>query len=152
MSRVIDICQIEVSLAYSHEQLILFLQKTIAFIGDSFPSGDLSIAFMSDSRLAEIHREFMDDPSVTDVITFPSEDPDLAGEICISADMAVRQSKEHQTDFAEELCLYLIHGCLHLAGYEDIAEEDIRLMREAERDIIEHHRRSDSFPKITYTP
>lgn len=151
MSRVIDICIIEVSLEYSAERLTDFLNETIAQIGDSFPGGELSIAFMNDAKLAEIHDDFMGDSSETDVITFPSVDCDLAGEICVSVDRAISQSKEHHTNFSDELSLYLIHGCLHLAGYDDLQDEDIHLMRQAESRLMEHHRQSFTLPKFVLT-
>src|SRR5689334_19764508 len=55
------------------------------------PAGELSVVFLTDRAIARIHGEFMDDPTPTDVITFPG-DPTagVAGEICVSADAAWR--------------------------------------------------------------
>jgi probable rRNA maturation factor len=102
------------------------------------PPGELSVVFLTDAALAQLHGEFLDDPTITDVITFsaPAEnafDPEkVAGEICISADAAVRQARDTRK-FSEELTLYVVHGWLHLAGYDDLQPAKKRAMRAAEK-------------------
>ena len=78
-------------------------------------SGELSLAFVDDKTLANIHADFMDDPSPTDVITFPAE-PTMqsAGEILISVDRAIEQAHRQGAPLSHELSLYLVHGWLHL--------------------------------------
>jgi len=106
------------------------------------PPGDLSLAFLTDPALARLHADFLADPAVTDVITFAGDPAHgLAGEICISADAAVRQARSKprrktsvaRKNFSDELSLYLVHGWLHLAGYDDLAPAKKRAMRAAER-------------------
>jgi probable rRNA maturation factor len=97
------------------------------------PSGELSIAFLSDSALAKLHQDFLGDPTPTDVITFPSQPSyGTAGEICISADAALRQVGQNDKKLNAELMLYLVHGWLHLAGYDDLVPAKKRAMRRAE--------------------
>lgn len=116
------------------------------------PPGELSIAFLTDAGLAQIHADFMNDPSATDVITFEGNAAlDQAGEICVSADTAARyvgldspkKSKETprypralMEGFSSELTLYVIHGWLHLAGYDDLQPAKKRRMRAAEKRAI----------------
>lgn len=97
------------------------------------PPGELSVVFLTDSALAQLHADFLDDPTTTDVITFEG-DPALgsAGEICVSADTAAAYARAHGRDFSAELTLYVIHGWLHLAGYDDLEPAKKRLMRRAE--------------------
>ncbi len=97
------------------------------------PDGELSLAFLTDAKLAKLHNDFLDDPTTTDVITFDGH-PALgtAGEICVSADTAGSYSKAHDRDFSEELTLYVVHGWLHLAGYDDLQPAKKRKMRAAE--------------------
>jgi probable rRNA maturation factor len=119
-----------------------------AKIRDLCPPGELSLVFLTDPALAKIHGDFMADPTATDVITFEG-DPlaGLAGEICVSADTAARyvglaltgrpgsvrrSAAALQDKFAAELTLYLIHGWLHLAGYDDLRPAKKRRMRAAE--------------------
>ncbi len=108
------------------------------------PPVELSIAFLTDPALARIHASFMNDPTATDVITFEGDkaalgfealakEAGLAGEICISADTARRYAREHGRDFATELTLYIVHGWLHLAGYDDLQPARKRRMRAAEK-------------------
>jgi probable rRNA maturation factor len=113
--------------------------------------GELSIVFLTDRTLAKLHDEFLEDPTITDVITFEGM-PALgtAGEICVSADAALRHlatepdaarrpaksdsrlSAAHAEAFSRELTLYVVHGWLHLAGYDDLAPAKKRVMRRAE--------------------
>ena len=97
------------------------------------PDGELSLAFMTDAKLAKLHADFLDDPTTTDVITFEGEPTfGVAGEICVSADTASTYSKANDRDFSEELTLYVVHGWLHLAGYDDLQPRKKRRMRAAE--------------------
>ncbi len=97
------------------------------------PKGTLSIAIMDDAELAQIHADFLNDPTKTDVITFESGDEEgFAGEICVSAERAFEKASEYNNTADAELCLYIAHGMLHLAGVDDIAPEDAKKMRAAE--------------------
>ena len=97
------------------------------------PDGELSLAFLTDAKLAKLHDDYLNDPTTTDVITFEGQ-PALgaAGEICVSADTAAAYSEKHARDFSEELTLYVVHGWLHLAGYDDLQPAKKRKMRAAE--------------------
>jgi probable rRNA maturation factor len=61
---------------------------------------------------------------------------DFAGEIIVSVDQALDRAKELNEPFSRELSLYLIHGWLHLAGYDDHSEQDQALMRTAEQSAL----------------
>lgn len=74
---------------------------------------EIEITVVDDADIARVHAEFMADPSPTDVITFHH------GEILVSVDTALRQGREHGQSLDEELGLYMIHGLLHLAGWDD---------------------------------
>jgi probable rRNA maturation factor len=111
------------------------------------PSGELSIAFLTDPALAQIHAEFMDDPATTDVITFEGDPAaGLAGEICVSADTARAYAMAHRHDFAIELTLYIVHGWLHLAGYDDLHSAKKRRMRAAEKRALALLRKAKAMP------
>jgi probable rRNA maturation factor len=98
------------------------------------PAGELSLVFLTEAALAQLHADFMGDPTPTDVITFPGDASlGAAGEICISADAARREARGRgKAGLSDELALYVIHGWLHLAGYDDRAPADRRAMRGAE--------------------
>jgi probable rRNA maturation factor len=121
--------------------------------GPSVPPGELSLVFLTDPALAQLHADFLDDPTPTDVITFEGN-PALgtAGEICVSADTAAAYAKKHRRDFSTELTLYLVHGWLHLAGYDDLVPAKKRLMRRAEARAMKLLRVSRCSPHFTLTP
>jgi probable rRNA maturation factor len=105
------------------------------------PAGDLSVAFVGDREIARVHAEFMDDPSVTDVITFvgdPGPPEPFAGEIVINVDQARRAGPAHGSTARAELLLYLVHGWLHLAGYRDKTTAQASAMRAAEARCLAH--------------
>jgi len=74
---------------------------------------EISVILVSDRRIAQIHGQFMNEPGPTDVITFQH------GDIVISVETAKRQAREFGATVDHELRLYLVHGLLHLAGFDD---------------------------------
>jgi probable rRNA maturation factor len=117
---------------------------------DAVPPGELSIAIVGRGEIVRMHVQFLGDPAVTDVITFPGDpDEDLAGEICVCADFALEQAPRFSQDFSSELALYLAHGWLHLAGYDDIAEEDRPRMREGEKRAMNSLREAGLIPHFS---
>ena len=97
------------------------------------PPGALSVALLADPALARLHARYMGDPSATDVVTFPGDRANgVAGEVCLSADAAARQAARAGARLSEEITLYLVHGWLHLAGYDDRDPAARRAMRRAE--------------------
>ncbi len=75
----------------------------------------ISVVIVSDRTMARLHRQFSNILGTTDVLTFHH------GEIIISAETARRQARQFKTTTGRELRLYLLHGLLHLAGFEDDA-------------------------------
>lgn len=115
------------------------------------PDGELSLAFMTDAKLAKLHGDFLDDPTTTDVITFEGEPAfGVAGEICVSADTALAYSKTHDSYFSEELTLYVVHGWLHLAGYDDLQPAKKRKMRAAEARAMKLLRAAKAVPVFSF--
>ncbi|MCK6448952.1 MAG: rRNA maturation RNase YbeY [Planctomycetes bacterium] len=97
-----------------------------------------SVVFVSDRELAALHAQWLDDPSTTDVITFDLEGgAGPAGELYVSVDRAVAVSRARGGSVERELALYLVHGVLHLCGYDDRLPSARRRMRRAERRVLE---------------
>ncbi|OAI56516.1 hypothetical protein AYO49_04125 [Verrucomicrobiaceae bacterium SCGC AG-212-N21] len=90
----------------------------------------VEISFVSDDAIAQVHDDFMMDPTTTDVITFHH------GEIIISLDTAQRQAAENGEPYNREVLRYIIHGLLHLAGWDDREEADRKAMHEVQEKII----------------
>jgi len=116
---------------------------------DAIPEGELSIAIVDESEIVRMHKLFLGDPSATDVITFPGDPGEnLAGEICVCADYAAMQAPKYSQSFENELALYLAHGWLHLAGYDDIEENDRVKMRLAEKRAMDEITVSKKNPRF----
>jgi probable rRNA maturation factor len=73
----------------------------------------VEVAVVSDEVIGQVHEDFMGIPGATDVITFDH------GEIVISAETAANYAKQHGHSVDDELALYIVHGLLHLNGFDD---------------------------------
>jgi len=95
--------------------------------------GDLSFIITSDINLININREFLKHDYFTDVIAFNDSDNNtICGEIYISIETVERNSVNYKTSLKNELTRVMIHGTLHLCGYEDDTEMKKALMSEKE--------------------
>ena len=104
-----------------------------------FSSADISLAVVDDAAIRRLNRKYLQHDYATDVITFPlgRENGHLEGEIVLSGETAARQAESFQWELADELLLYVIHGTLHLVGYDDDSAEASAEMRAAERRYLE---------------
>lgn len=117
------------------------------------PPGELSLVFLTDPALARLHADFLGDPATTDVITFAGAPGfGVAGEICVSADTAAAYARKHGRDFSAELTLYLVHGWLHLAGFDDLVPAKKRRMRAAEARAQRLLAAAVCRPRFTFLP
>lgn len=132
--------------------LLLKVIKKIASLCDLpslVPSSDteLAVILLDDRQITEINESYLQHQGPTDVISFDyvddfdetcvsKEDPFTLGELYISLETAERQAKEYKKSLNEELLLYIAHGMLHLCGYDDHSEEDIKKMRQAETRVL----------------
>lgn len=111
---------------------------------DGPPEAHLDIVWMGGAEHDRLHATALDDPTPTDVITFPYGDPDLFGEIVVNLDMAARQAEERGIPMAEEVALYVVHGALHLLGLDDATERQRIAMRAAETKVLGRESRGTS--------
>lgn len=91
---------------------------------------EVEISLVSDESIAKVHGEFLADPTPTDVITFQH------GEILISLDTAMRQAAENSEPYEREVTRYIVHGLLHLAGWDDREEAERKAMHEVQERIL----------------
>lgn len=87
----------------------------------------VEVSVLSAREMARVHREFLGIPAPTDVITFPY------GEIVVCAAVAAEQAVVHGFTLDDELALYVIHGFLHLNGYDDLIPD--AALRMADRQV-----------------
>ncbi|MGE9297423.1 MAG: rRNA maturation RNase YbeY [Puniceicoccales bacterium] len=137
-------------LTFDEAQLERFIATLDALPDWTAPDGELSLVFLTDDELAKIHDDFLDDPSPTDVITFPGDsEMDFAGEICVSVDRALSEAPAQGWTFSEELALYLLHGWLHLAGLDDLDDDSRADMRAAEQRCLTALRDANAIPAFS---
>lgn len=91
---------------------------------------ELEVAIVSDRTIARVHRQFMNIPGATDVITFEH------GEIVISAETARAYAGQYGQTVELELALYIIHGLLHLNGYDDRTPRDHAAMHRVQDRVM----------------
>ena len=91
---------------------------------------EISVVLVSDRRMAELHRRFLQQPGPTDVITFQH------GEIFVSTETARRQARRFGTSLEHELRLYIAHGLLHLHGFDDKEPAGAAEMKRAQEKLV----------------
>lgn len=95
--------------------------------------GDINIIFCSDNYILDINQRYLGHDYFTDIITFDyCEGDKLNGDLFISVDSVRENSIEYGTEFENELNRVIVHGILHLIGYDDHCDDDIALMRKKE--------------------
>ena len=107
----------------------------------------LNIVIVDNKRIQEINKEYRNKDAVTDVISFAFEevkdvdydDVRFLGEIYISYERCVSQAGEYGHSVKREFCYLAVHGLLHLLGYDHMNEEDKKVMRALEEEILNEY-------------
>ena len=92
----------------------------------------LSVYFVTEKKICELHQQFFDDPTPTDCISFPLN-KEFLGEVFVCPRTALHYVAKKGGDPLREVALYLIHGVLHLLGYDDLEPAQRRIMRKKEK-------------------
>jgi len=106
---------------------------------------EVSILLLDDREMRELNRQYRRKDRPTDVLSFPMSDdtcenvqPDLLGDIVISVETALKQAEERKHSLYRELCWLLIHGTLHLLGYDhETSSMDEKKMRKKEAAVFD---------------
>ena len=93
-----------------------FATRAVTAIGNAESSA--TIAFVSDKTIRQLNRQFRGIDKATDVLSFPADDETNLGDVAISVDTAAAQAKENGLTFDEEVAQLILHGLLHLSGYD----------------------------------
>src|SRR4051795_2522863 len=94
--------------------------------GEEVADYEISLALMDNATIHALNKRFLDHDEPTDVLSFPLSDPGsrkLEGDLAIGAELAQAQAAARGHDVQAELALYVIHGLLHLCGYDDHEDE-----------------------------
>ncbi len=131
------------------------IAAVLAHVGLDDGSCEISVLGCDDVRISELNSEFRDKPTPTNVLSWPVEDllpkaagqtpplpkPDFTGDIplgdiAISYDTCLREAKQAGIAFADHVTHLIVHGTLHLLGYDHIRDPDATLMERIEVEIL----------------
>ncbi len=102
----------------------------------------LTVRLVGDAESRRLHADHFADPTPTDVMTFPDGGPDPAtgrlhlGDLAVGVGVARREAAARGRDAGDELTLYILHGLLHLLGYDDVTSAKRRRMWAAQRRLL----------------
>ena len=129
---------------------------------------EVSLIFTSDATMADLNEQFMGKKGPTDVLSFPidaepdptgrvpdaggtgpgepptPEIPQLVGDIVICPSVAAANAVEHECSFDDEIALLIVHGVLHLRGWDHVLDEEAERMEARERELLARHYRSSA--------
>ena len=91
---------------------------------------EVTVVLVSDRRMAALHQKFLNTPGATDVITFQE------GDIFVSVETAQRNARRFETSWQDEIRLYIVHGLLHLRGFDDGTPAKSRAMNSMQWRIL----------------
>jgi probable rRNA maturation factor len=112
-------------------------EHALELVGDK--QFHLGIVLVDDVAIAKLNARYHDTPGATDILSFDYGEEQ--GELIISVEHAVTQARRYHTTTPRELILYVVHGILHLHGYNDLTRPQRRRMRAAERLLVSQLRR-----------
>lgn len=132
---IVDIVNRQERLPVQSERIEFVLKQILFDAG--FKSGRLEVVLVDDPTIHELNVQYLGHDYATDVLSFEMDRDDeqamLEGNIIVSTDTAAERAAEFKTTPTEELFLYMVHGTLHLVGYDDHTKEDAPAMRAAEK-------------------
>ncbi|MDH5597175.1 MAG: rRNA maturation RNase YbeY [Candidatus Peregrinibacteria bacterium] len=99
-------------------------------------AGDLNIIFVNDQYIQELNKAYRDKDKPTDVLSFAYSEAGLIGEVYISVATAERQAKERGHALVDELNKLIVHGILHVHGFDHEEDEDYRKMFAIEKEVL----------------
>ncbi len=108
--------------------------------GEDVADYEISLAFVDNPTIHTLNKRYLDHDEPTDVLSFPLSEPNakkLAGELVLGVEVAREQAEARTHDVQAELALYVIHGLLHLCGYDDKTPDAAQEMRARERHYLQ---------------
>ena len=144
------------NLAINRKYFSKLVCKAIEFAGiHTYESSAIIINFVSKKQISQINSEYMKHEGVTDVISFSymtedciESEENIIAELFICVSKAEIEARQRKIDFAQELILYVVHGILHIAGYDDLDENSRRKMRKAEANCMKELTKISSLNSI----
>lgn len=137
--------------------LLDVVQKTLR--SECVRAAEISVALVDNGEIWALNRQFLGHDYATDVLSFSLDEPPdgqlsgessgaappprgkgrtVSGEVVLSAEMALETAVRYHWCPRDEVALYLVHGLLHLCGYDDLDRGERRIMRTREQEILKH--------------
>jgi probable rRNA maturation factor len=115
--------------AFFHHIFVHFLTKKIRNKKELSRKKEISLVFLNKKEMKKINLQFRTKNKATDVLSFSSEDPDSLGELLFCVEVLKMQAKQQGHSFEQEFLYMLIHGLLHLLGYDhELSKKEEKLM------------------------
>jgi probable rRNA maturation factor len=134
----VQLCNRQAEIEVPRRRLTAAVRRVLAEA--AVGAAEVSLAVVDDPVIRALNREFLGHDYATDVLSFLLERPPatLEGEIVVSAQTAAARAPRYGWSAADELLLYVIHGALHLVGYDDHSAAERAEIRARERKHLEH--------------
>ena len=100
-------------------------------------NSEMNIVFVDNKYIKKLNKKYLNRNCFTDVISFLIEERDMFGDVFISVERAKKQAKEQNCPLKEELTLLVVHGVLHLLGYDHMTKKENLIMRRKESNILQ---------------
>jgi probable rRNA maturation factor len=125
-------------------------------LAEGITVGELTLMFVDEQTIADLHEVHMGDASPTDVLSFPldaesaieasiDDVPVLLGDVVLCPAVAMRNAPEHAGSIVDELALLVVHGTLHILGHDHADLMEAKAMQARERELLErYHWRADA--------
>jgi probable rRNA maturation factor len=128
------IIQTSVDCLFTYRKFSMLKQWIINVIRtEHYKAGDITVVFCSDDYLLSVNQSFLHHDYFTDILTFDySEGKVVSGDLLVSIDRVKDNARLYGADFSDELDRVILHGILHLIGYTDDNEYNLKSMRERE--------------------
>ncbi|MBP5636747.1 MAG: rRNA maturation RNase YbeY [Bacteroidales bacterium] len=126
----------DISFPFNEKRLTSRWLKHVA-LSEGKVLGDIAVIFCSDNYILDVNIKYLQHDYFTDIITFDyCEGSRLSGDLFISVDSVRENAAFYGAPFADELNRVIVHGLLHLIGYDDHSEADIAVMRAKENEYL----------------
>lgn len=119
---------------------ILWVKRVVSktLVLEKIKEAKVGVLLTNDRRIRSINKKYLNHDYATDVIAFGLNENELLGDVVVSVEMAKNTARELKIPFKEELARYLVHGTLHLLGYEDKPKEKHDKMHTRQEQILKN--------------
>jgi len=144
--------QREVEALPKDEELLSWLKETLSF--ENYGDTELTIRFVDENEIAELNEQYRHKKGSTNILSFPFETPnevelDLLGDLVICSDVVKQQAEEQGKEEIAHWAHMVVHGTLHLLGYDHLTSAEADVMENKEIKILSQLGYSDPYLDVT---